>query len=221
MTTRLFLVRHGATLWNDAGRFMGQTDIPLSPLGQKQAQAVASRLAGLGLAAVYSSDLARARETAAAIARMSGLSVILDPRLREVDGGAWAGLSLADARRQDADLFRRWMEDPMGVPLPGGESYAAVMTRAWAATQEILERHRGQKVAIVGHGGSLRVIILKVLGLARFPPGYFELYNTSVSLIEERTTGLVLVYLNDSCHLTGELTPAPAGSSTANKSEGG
>lgn len=162
---------------------------------------MAARLATAGLLAVYSSDLSRARETGLAVAQAAGVPLHLEPRLREVAGGTWTGLSLGEVQAKDAAFFAHWMKDPMGIPLAGGESYRQVMERAWAAFDEIVARHRGGKVALIGHGGSLRTILLKVLGLDHFPSGYFELSNAGVSLVEVRETGPVLVYMNSTCHL--------------------
>jgi broad specificity phosphatase PhoE len=150
--TTLLLVRHGETDWNAAGRLQGQTDRPLNAYGREQSKALAERLAADDgdIAAIYASDLARARETAEIIGKRLGLPVVLDPDLREKDWGTWEGLT---------------SEERLAVELEG-ESTEAHRERTVRAVERIVERHPGQQVVVVTHGGSLRRIQAAVCGFA-------------------------------------------------------
>jgi 2,3-bisphosphoglycerate-dependent phosphoglycerate mutase len=149
--TLLLLVRHGETDWNADGRLQGHTDCPLSDYGRRQAQALAEQLAaGEELGALYSSDLARARETAEIVGARLGLPVLPDPDLREKNWGSWEGLT-ADER--DAVEFV-------------GETTAAHRERTLRALQRIAERHPVAHVLVVTHGGSIRRAQAAALGIA-------------------------------------------------------
>jgi broad specificity phosphatase PhoE len=148
--TMLLLVRHGETDWNAAGRLQGHTDRPLNEYGRRQARELAERLAGDGVGAVYTSDLARARETAEIIATRLGLEIVLDPDLREKDWGNWEGLT-ADER---ASLEFE------------GESTEEHRERVLRAVARIVAAHPGERVVVVTHGGSLRRIQAALAGFA-------------------------------------------------------
>ena len=148
--TTLLLVRHGETDWNAEGRLQGHTDRPLSYFGRRQAQQLAEELDGEELEAIYSSDLARARETAEIVGRKLGLPTVLDPDLREKDWGTWEGLTAVERDRVEFV----------------GESTEAHQERILRALQRIAERHPGGRVLVVTHGGSMRRVQTAALGLA-------------------------------------------------------
>ena len=159
--TTVYLVRHGTTEWNATKRAQGQADIELNPDGCKQALAVAHELAHLDLDAVYSSDLIRAVDTAAPIAKAHGLEVETDPAFREIDQGEWEGLSVDEIKE-------RWPQ--MWVPArhynarPGGESPQQVRARALAALRRVVETHPDGVVVITSHGGTIRWLSAEALG---------------------------------------------------------
>lgn len=131
--TRLILIRHGETSWNQEARFQGQEDIPLSATGQGQALALAKRFAGSDSPlpdAIYSSDLVRCLQTAEPTARKLRLPVQVDPRLREINGGAWQGLFPQEIEEQFPGERQAWQSDPLHTCCPGGESYHALQGRA-------------------------------------------------------------------------------------------
>ena len=140
--TTLLLVRHGETDWNAEGRLQGHTDRPLNEHGRRQARELAARLAGEQVDAIYASDLVRARETAEIVGAQLGLEVAIDPDLREKNWGNWEGLT-GDERA--SVVFE-------------GESTELHRDRVMAAVRRIVERHRGGRVVVVTHGGSLRRI---------------------------------------------------------------
>ena len=143
-------VRHGETDWNAEGRLQGHTDRPLNAYGREQAKALAARLAGEDVAAIYASDLARARETAEIVGERLGLPVVVDADLREKNWGTWEGLT---------------SEERLRVEL-AGESTAEHRERTVRAVERIVERHPGQRVVVVTHGGSMRRIQSAVCGVA-------------------------------------------------------
>ena len=158
-SVRLVLWRHGQTQWNAEGRFQGQSDIPLDPEGERQAERSARLLAALQPAAIFSSDLARAMATAAPLARLTGLTVISDKDLRERYGGEWEGLTDAEIRASYPDAHSRWLP-------PGGETSAAVADRAAAAMDRIAETLApGTLAVVVSHGAALRLGAARLLGL--------------------------------------------------------
>ena len=149
--TTLLLVRHGETDWNAQGRLQGHTDRPLNERGRRQAQALAEELAGQEIAAVYSSDLARARQTAEIVSARLGLPVVVQADLREKDWGTWEGLTAAERDRVEFV----------------GESTRAHQERTLRALRQISERHPGgASVLVVTHGGSMRRVQTAALGMA-------------------------------------------------------
>lgn len=159
--TELWLVRHGQTDWNLTGRWQGQaSDAPgLNETGKAQAFAVRDKLREGSFSAVYSSDLLRARQTAEAIAEPLGLKVNLEPRLREMNLGAWEGMLSEAIEAQYPQEMAARAQDPYHVKAPNGESPREVAERVLAAVREIGDRHKGESVVIVAHGVSLAVII--------------------------------------------------------------
>ena len=146
-------------------RFIGHLDVPLSPLGEAQVAALAARLRGVALDAVYCSDLRRTRRSAEILAAPHRLTPISDPALREFAMGRWDGLTAEEIRALDASAFDAWMSDVGRFQFPGGESLPDLEARAWPAFETIVARHAGGAVAIVAHGGSNRMILCRALGL--------------------------------------------------------
>ncbi|GAB1470747.1 hypothetical protein MASR2M66_16250 [Chloroflexota bacterium] len=159
--TDLWLVRHGQTDWNLAGRWQGQaSDAPgLNETGMAQARQAREKLKDGSFSAIYSSDLLRARQTAEIIAEPLELQVTLEPHLREMNLGAWEGMmSEAIAVQYPQELAKR-MQDPYHTKAPNGESPEEVAGRVLTAVREIADRHAGESVLIVAHGVSLALVI--------------------------------------------------------------
>lgn len=159
--TQLCLIRHGQTDWNLAGRYQGQSDVPLNATGRAQAQTISQILKDQSFAALYSSDLGRARETAEIIGEMLSLPVQLEPRLREIHQGEWEGQLSTVIRARYADLWQERLVDPASVRPPGGETVGEVAARVWAALDEIAQQHPNDSVIIVSHGLALATAICK------------------------------------------------------------
>jgi alpha-ribazole phosphatase len=199
--TRLLLARHGETAWNAARRYQGQMDVPLNEAGRHQADALAQRLSGEEIGAIYTSDLQRARETAAAIAAFHDLPICADPRLREISFGDWEGLTSEQIRERDPESLTAWHQDPLHTPPPGGETLNQVARRARAALAEITTHMPDKTVLIVAHGGILRVLLCLALEVS--PAAYWRFRFGLASLSEVRVdeTGATLSMLNDTTHL--------------------
>jgi probable phosphoglycerate mutase len=159
------LWRHGQTAFNAERRFQGQLDIPLNDLGRDQAARAARHLAALRPVAIYSSDLSRASQTADALARLTGLSVKLDPDLRERDGGEWEGKSDVELRASYPD-YSTWTTSPADWSPPGGESGTQVADRTSAALRRFADAAPGGSVTVVvAHGGCLGMSMSRLLGI--------------------------------------------------------
>jgi broad specificity phosphatase PhoE len=163
--TTILLARHGETDWNRDNRFQGRADPPLNAAGRKQARALAEALSGEPLAAVYTSPLRRASETAEIVAAPHGLRVEPVDGLREVDVGSWEGLTRADLEQRQPEQFRRWLvEHEQGWE--DGETYEEMGRRVLPALLALAERHRGERVLAVTHGGPIRAAIAAAEGIS-------------------------------------------------------
>ena len=154
--TKLLLVRHGETDWNRDGRWQGGSDTRLNDVGREQARALAQQLDG-EIDVLYSSDLARARETAEIVAAKLGLEVRLDPRLRERGFGSWEGLTTTEIEERFADAHRRWLAGE-GAGADDAEAFEDFSARVEDFLSDVLRLHPGEEVLVISHGGSIRVI---------------------------------------------------------------
>jgi phosphoserine phosphatase len=201
MTQKLILIRHGETLWNREGRCQGFSDIALNDAGEEQARALARALRDSPLAAVYASDLVRARKTAEIIAAPHRLPVAVDPRLRELNQGDMEGKSLTSLLTDFPDQLALWMRTPADVTMPHGESMRSLAQRVHAALDNIASLHPEHTVAIVSHNLALRTIICRAINLDLNHFRRFRLDNASISIIVSSAHGPVLESLNDVHHL--------------------
>jgi broad specificity phosphatase PhoE len=198
----LLLVRHGETAWNAERRWQGHHDAPLSPAGLAEAQALAARVALDRPAALYSSDLPRARETAEEIAQRAGLEPSFDARWREVDVGEWLGLTPGEVEARYPEGYARWLAG--GTGWEQGESYPEMAERGMAAAREVATRHAGADAPIVcvTHGGVIRSIVMQVLGM---PPAARRLLETgptaTITAIDATAPVWRLRSFNDAGHL--------------------
>jgi broad specificity phosphatase PhoE len=159
------LWRHGQTTWNAERRFQGQSDIPLDAVGQAQAERAARLLAGLHPDMIVSSDLSRAASTAAPLARLTGLDVILDKDLRERHGGCWEGLTDTEIRTRYPAEHASW-NPPDGEPtLAVADRVSAALRRIATAVSEGTGTGGSGLGVVVSHGAALRLGMSRVLGL--------------------------------------------------------
>lgn len=186
-TTTIYLVRHGATAWNDEGRYQGRADVPLSARGIAEARALADHLRPLHFDAAYCSTLSRARATAAILLEGSGLRALPLPALDELSYGVLQGLTPEHRNALHEPLDACWRDTPWAVRFPEGESLADMQARVMPAWQGIAAGHSGETVLIVAHGHVNRVLLLPILGLSR--DAFWTVDQPNAACIIVRMTG--------------------------------
>lgn len=162
--TTLIYVRHGEAEGNVKRNFHGFYNSALTPNGREQIRRAAERLREIPMDAIYSSDLTRAFETAQAIAEGRELSVQIDERFREINGGEWEDVPWDDLPIKFSESYRDWLYEPYKLQMPGGESMAEFSARLIRATVEIAEKHPSQTVCIATHGTAIRVLLCYFYG---------------------------------------------------------
>ena len=199
---RLLLARHAVTDWNSKGRYQGHQDIALGPAGREQVALLAKRLAGERIDEIQTSDLRRASETASAIAAARGLPVNADPRLRELNFGAWEGLTRVEIKERYPEALTAWEADFLRTPPPRGETLAQLADRVGTFLAGLaLGGDPDRTIVVVGHSGSLLVLICLALGLSPLFRWKFSLEPASLSELNLYAEGAVLTHLNDVHHL--------------------
>ncbi|WSJ20104.1 bifunctional RNase H/acid phosphatase [Nocardia sp. NBC_01327] len=200
--TRLLLLRHGQTELSVERRYSGRGNPPLTELGRAQAAAAAKMLANKGnIAAIVSSPLGRARETAEAAGRALGLPVRVLDGLIETDFGAWEGLTFPEAAQQDPELHARWLGDP-SVPPPGGESFDQVRERIEAVRRDLVSLYPGANVLVVSHVTPIKMLLQLALGVGPEILYRLHLDLASLSIAEFYSDGGSSVRLaNDTSYL--------------------
>jgi alpha-ribazole phosphatase len=193
----IYLLRHGEVEGAETRRFIGHLDVPLSRLGERQCRAQAARLRRAKLAAVFSSDLGRARHSAQIIAAPHGLTPTEVPALREMAMGRWDGLTAAEIRAREPQAFADWMARVGEFPFPDGESVPDLAARAVPAFETIAAAHAGQAIAIVAHGGTNRALLCHVFGLSLGRLLTFGQDYGGLTLLEAGPRGWVLRRLNE------------------------
>jgi len=199
--TRIILIRHGQTQWNERERFRGRADLDLTDLGVRQSHITAEAVAKWPVSALYSSPLPRAMHTAQILAHRLQVPVQPLPGIIDVDYGQWQGLSVAEVAARYSELFEVWRTKPHLVTFPGGEGVEAVRLRAKAAMEEVAQQHLNQTIALVSHVVVCRLLVLSVLGL---DSSYFwrvEQNLCAINIFEVRDGYFVAALLNDTCHL--------------------
>jgi alpha-ribazole phosphatase len=188
MVTTLYLIRHGATEGNHEKRYKGSIDVPISQEGIEQVKRTAEfirlELQGRSLAAVYSSPLSRALDSAGLIAAPYGIEPVVDNDLRERHFGIWEGMTWADIRGKYPLEFQSWADNPLEHSPVGGESSIEVRDRIMPVVEEIISRHGDEEIAIVAHGGVNRVILCHLLGIPLEHMFRIEQDNAAVSIIK-------------------------------------
>jgi broad specificity phosphatase PhoE len=162
--TRLYLARHGATQLTAEGRFSGSEGVELSGEGRWQAARLGERLRDEGIEAVYCSPMSRSADTAAIAAEPCGLVPVARDGLREISHGHWEGLTRHEVEQRFASEYAAWEQDPFTFAPEGGESGVAVLARALPAIREIVTSHVGQRVLVVSHKATIRLLLSSLLG---------------------------------------------------------
>ena len=195
---RLFLARHGQSLWNEVRRFQGTTDVELSALGRRQAEALGRTLRGRKLAAAYVSPMRRAFDTATIALEGTGLPIVPVDELRELSLGEWEGRTVDEVSGREGDPYRRWVRAPLDCPPPGAEALPDVCGRVLRALDRIAAAHPdGDDVLIVAHGGVISVYACHLLGCSFNTLWRLRIDNCGLTTVEPPR----IVTLNDTSHL--------------------
>jgi probable phosphoglycerate mutase len=198
--TRLFLLRHGQTAWNAEARIQGQLDIPLDATGRWQAERLALALQGEGIQALFSSDLQRARQTAAPLAAAIHVDVQVDAALRERGFGHFEGSTYAEIEARWPEDTLRWrLREPDFGP-GGGEALQAFHDRSVQAVWSVAERHAGLTLAVVAHGGVLDCLYRAACHIDLRAPRTWQVANATVNRLLWTPEGFSLVGWNDASH---------------------
>jgi len=206
LATHVLLIRHGQSRGNAERRFGGHTGTPLSARGHKQAEATARTLKSESLTAIYSSDLARAIETARPFARMTGLPINGSNAFRERSVGVMEGLTFEDAAQQHPEQYAALLRQDFEHVLTGGESYRQLLDRAWQKLDDVIAQNRGGKIAVFSHTGTICILALHLMGALDSPelkPVWISSANCGITRFELSEDGFVRVLtVNDTSHLS-------------------
>ncbi len=200
-TCELIVVRHGETAWNAEGRQQGHMDIPLNERGLLQSQAIARRLQSVSFTALYSSDLARAAQTAQLIADATGHAIAFDQRLRERDLGVFEGLTKAEIAVQFAQEFDQYENGGLDYVIPQGESIRQRFERSILCLDEIAAKHRGERIVVVTHGGVLNGVLRQSLQVPLEAPRGFAIFNAAFTRFDCKAKQWRLLTWGDISHL--------------------
>lgn len=202
MTLALCLFRHGRTTWNALGRYQGQTDTELDDLGRAQARAVGMRCREMQPTALFTSDLTRCKDVAVQIQSLAGIEAVEDPRLREFDFGAWAGLTRPEIKAAFPNEWLAWRSGDQHVQPGGGESAAILRERVTAFINGIRSTYDEGLIVAVSHAAWIRAAVRWALGEGVTSVGTPTQGSlTTLTLDEER--GVILESFNDHGHLLG------------------
>ena len=195
--TLIYLLRHGEVVLAETRRFVGHLDVPLSPRGEAQCAAQAARLRREPLAAIFTSDVSRARRSGEIVGAPHGLAPTALPELREMDMGRWDGLTAAELETREPEAFRDWMARVGEFPFPGGDDVPKLVARVWPAFEAIVAAHAGQAVAVVAHAGPNRAILCRALGLPLTRLVAFGQDYAALTVLERAGGRWRLLRLND------------------------
>lgn len=203
--TRITLVRHGETEWNVSGRWQGHADAPLTAHGEAQAKALGERFRKAKFDSCYTSDLGRAVHTSRLIGAPSALHFETDERLRERDLGIMQGLTTEEMLEQCPDAYESFRNKGPDYLIPEGESFRQFSERCISVIEDFSDRHVGQSLLAVTHGGVLGAIFRHVIGLSLDSPRRYALLNCSVNVIEKKDGDWNLLHWGDVNHIDQDM----------------
>ncbi len=203
--TRIIAVRHGETSWNVEARIQGQLDIGLNENGKWQAQRVGEALSSEEVCALYTSDLARAHQTALSIAQATGVQAVPEQGLRERSFGLFEGKTFDEIQETWPDHAHNWRKRmPEWQPPQGGESLLQLRERVTRTLQELAARHPGEQIVVVAHGGVLDALYRVATGQEVNSPRTWELPNAAINRLLWTPEGFTLVGWSDTQHLADD-----------------
>jgi probable phosphoglycerate mutase len=201
-TTRVFMVRHGATVLTAEDRFAGETDVQLSDEGREQTRHLAERLSTENISGVFASPLSRTMETAGILAKPHGLAVQPRDGFREISHGHWEQLTRREVEQRFPDEADAWEKDPYTFAPEGGETGLAVTARALPALLDLIRRHPGESLVVVSHKATIRLLLSSLLG---FDPRRYrdnlDQNPAALNIVDFRDPTLArLTLFNDTSH---------------------
>jgi broad specificity phosphatase PhoE len=199
--TKVYLVRHGQTEWNKELRFRGRSDIPLNEEGRREAAATADALKEKDIRAIYTSPLRRSIETAQPVAEFFHLEIVPVRELIDISYGDWEGLTYDEVKRRYADTYTMWEQCPDMVQFPNGENLDEVRERSFFAFKGIVEKNPGKSILIIPHRVINKVLLCALLDLNNSQFWKVKQDTGCINLIEYSDQKVVLVKMNDTCHL--------------------
>lgn len=202
MTTRVFLIRHGYTIWNHEFRYQGHTDIELSPEGIIQARDLCKRMRQEKLSAIFSSDLKRAYQTARIIAEPHNLEVQIVPQLKEICFGVWEGLTYEDLQKKYPQELAIWLKTPHLLKIQDAETFAELRDRAVGSLYELVSKFPAAQIAIVSHGGTIAALICGLLKEPLEKMWQYKQKNAALNIIDISKKEATIRSINDTSHLT-------------------
>ena len=203
--TRLYLLRHGSTKSNRAGRYMSRSEEGLSGDGRWQVRQLAQRLAGSELTAVYSSPLQRAKETAEIVAQPHRLSIEIAPGFNELDLSRWAGLTATEIASRDPEAWDIWCNNPRDLSISGIESFVELQNRIWKGLEEITTGQPRGNIVVATHDGIIRIAVLLALGISMDNYRTITVSNAGMTILDIGPARAYLRALNDTGHLEDAL----------------
>ncbi len=202
MKTGIVLIRHGETKWNKEEIFRGRTDIPLNKNGLAQAKATSDYLLKKKFAAIYSSPLSRARQTAEALCKNRNIKPQLRDAFIDLSFGPWEGKTISELTENYPEQIRIWQEQPHLLNLPDAETLAQARQRAYMELESLAEANQDNYIAIVSHRVILKLLLLAMLNLGNDAFWKIKQNTCCINLLEySREKGFVIAKVNDTCHL--------------------
>ena len=205
MSLRLFVLRHGETVFTRERRFAGWRDSPLTDAGLRQSEAAAAALSGVAISAVFASPLERARTSAEAVAKPHRLAVQIMPAFRELGFGAWEGRTRAEVEAAEPALYDVWRTAPDRFAAPGGESLPTVAKRVAEGIETLRADHDGESVVLVTHAVVIRLIVLDGLGLGPARLWSIDASPAGITELEYRDDWVTVHRMNTLAHLGAEV----------------
>src|SRR5574341_688916 len=202
---KVILVRHGESVWNSERRIQGSLDPELSSRGLRQTDLLVSHLRPhlpSAVAAIYTSPLRRAAQTADQIAATYGIPVVHEPDLREMSLGKWEGMTVAEIQATYPGCYEQWLEDPLAFPAPGGEDLRSFERRVVGGLERMQNTHPKADLIVVSHGGVIKALLCFALGLDVRYLFRLKQDNTAINQIELDGRARRVLLLNDTCHLS-------------------
>ena len=204
MSLRLFVLRHGETVFTRERRFAGWRDVPLTDAGLRQSEAAAAALSGVAISAVFASPLERARTSAEAVAKPHRVAVQIMPAFRELGFGAWEGRTRAEVEAAEPSLYDVWRTAPDRFAAPGGESLPTVAKRVAEGIETLRADHDGESVVLVTHAVVIRLIVLDGLGLGPARLWSIDASPAGITELEYRDDWVTVHRMNTLAHLGAE-----------------